>query len=360
MAGNALCEVVVCAEEDLRMLEDELGRIDGKLSPRDPDGPAGRVTSTGYYGSEIMAMPTGTTTGTMTAPDSQPRVLMRRNSPSIPRSPTVRFLPQSASKLGIDGTAEYTPSSEGSQEARDVRANNRVNDFLLSAADRRRSDCRWPNANNLIVTQPAQARTASLLEKLRQSSAQEQARANNNPAGASMGLVAWQRLNGRGTPEVESPETMKRSNSHPTDLTAFNKPYDPAHTQSADQPQPALRPAQQQQQQQHLGVPTPPPATWRNSWHPAYTRETAAGAGGAGGEAYGGFNNVARPVSQAPRGVSATASNTVLFKEVQDRAAALARAPGRWVVGGAGLTNYDGARGSAAEDSKKRAEDPFA
>lgn len=367
MAGNALCEVVVCAEEDLRMLEDELGRIDGKLSPRDPDGPAGRVTSTGYYGSEIMAMPTGTTTGTMMAPDSQPRVLMRRSSPSIPRSPTVRFLPQSASKLGIDGTAEYTPSSEGSQEAREVHANNRVNDFLLGAADRRRSACRWPNVNNLIVRdpQPAQARTASLLEKLRQSSAQEQARADNNntTSGASMGLVAWQRLNGRGTPEVESPETaMKRSNSHPTDLTAYDKPYDPIHTQSADQPQPALRPAQQQQQQQQqqqLGLmPAPTNLAWRNSWDPAYTPgiDGSTAGGGPGGYTY---SNVARP-AQTPRGgVSATASNTVLFKEVQDRAAALARAPGRWVVGGAGLTNYDGGR-RAAEDSEKRAEDPFA
>lgn len=363
MAGNALCEVVVCAEEDLRMLEDELGRIDGKLSPKDLDGPAGRVTSTGYYGSEIMAMPTGTTTGTMMPPDSQPRVLMNQNVPSIPRSPTVRFLPQSASKLGIDGTAEYTPSSEGSLEAREIHATNRVNDFLLGAADRRRSACRWPNVNNLIVTngklafQPAQARTASLLEKLRQSSAQEQIGANNsnNPAGASMGLVAWQRLNGPGTPEVESPETMKRSNSHPADLTAYNKPYDAAHTQSADQPQPAIRPAQQQQQQQQQQsglLPALPSLAWRNSWDPAYT------SGAAGGSGSYGFN-IKRP-SPTPRGVSATASNTVLFKEVQDRAAALARAPGRWVVGGAGLTNYEGGRGAASEDREKRGEDPFA
>lgn len=360
MAGNALCEVVVCAEEDLRMLEDELGRIDGKLSPRDPDGPAGRVTSSGYYGSEIMAMPTGTATGTMAAPDSQPRVLMNRNVPSLPRSPTVRFLPQSASKLGIDGITKDTPSSEGSQEAKEADGNDRVNDFLLGAAHPRLQAYRWPQANNAIAktqpaTQTAHERAASLLEKLRQSTDLERVGANNNnnnnitnqpPAsgGGNMGLVAWQQLNGPGNPQ-DSPETNRRSQSHPTDLAAYNKPYDPTHTQSADQVEPAARRTSQQ-----LDVPTPPPAAWRNSWDPAYTR------GFSGADGSYGFN-VARP---AMRGVSATASNTVLFKEVQDRAAALARAPGRWVVGGPGLTNYDVGRDSSADEKEKGPEDPFA
>lgn len=359
MAGNALCEVVVCAEEDLRMLEDELGRIDGKLSPRDPDGPAGRVTSSGYYGSEIMAMPTGTATGTMTGPDSQPRVLMNRNVPSLPRSPTVRFLPQSASKLGIDGITKDTPSSEGSQEAKEADGNDRVNDFLLGANHPRLQSYRWSQANNAIAktqpeTQPAHDRAASLLEKLRQSTDLQRVGANNNnnnanqpPAsGGDMGLVAWQQLNGPGNPQ-DSPETNRRSQSHPTDLAAYNKPYDPTHTQSADQVEPNRNSSQQ------LDVPTPPPAAWRNSWDPAYTRGLN-GANAADGS-YG--FNVARP---AMRGVSATASNTVLFKEVQDRAAALARAPGRWIVGGPGLTNYDVGRDSSADEKEKGSEDPFA
>lgn len=364
MAGNALCEVVVCAEEDLRMLEDELGMIDGRLSPRDPDGPAGRVTSTGYYGSEIMAMPTGTATGTMmAAPDSQPRVLMNRSVPSLPRSPTVRFLPQSASKLGIDGITKDTPSSEGSREAHEADGNDRVNDFLLGATRARLRTHRWSGAND-NKTQLAHDRAASLLEKLRQSTDLERVgtenKNNNNDhpsagAGASMGLVAWQQLNGPGNPQ-DSPEatTTRRSQSHPTDLAAYNKPYDPAHTQSADQLEPTRRPSSQQ-----LDAPTPPPAAWRNSWDPAYGRGTpggpAAAAAGVGGT-YG-FSVAARP---AARGVSATASNTVLFKEVQDRAAALARAPGRWVVGGPGLTNYDGCRGASPEDKENRPDDPFA
>lgn len=353
MAGNALCEVVVCAEEDLRMLEDELGRIDGKLSPRDPDGPAGRVTSSGYYGSEIMAMPTGTATGTMMPPDSQPRVLMNRDVPSLPRSPTVRFLPQSASKLGIDGITKDTPSSEGSQAAHEADGNDRVNDFLLGPTNGRIKPYRWPEANNNAMTttqaatQTPHARAASLLEKLRQSTAQNDqvgANINNPPAGGAMGLVAWQRLNGPGTPQDSPEATTRRTQSHPNDLTAYNKPYDPTHTQSADQLEPTRRPSQQ------LDVPTPPPAAWRNSWDPAYSR----GFDGASGN-YG--FNVARP---AARGFSATASNTVLFKEVQDRAAALARAPGRWVVDGPGLSNYDGDQATSPEEKEKSAEDPFA
>ncbi|KAH8766022.1 hypothetical protein F5883DRAFT_617483 [Diaporthe sp. PMI_573] len=375
MAGNALCEVVVCAEEDLRMLEDELGRIDGKLSPRDPEGPAGRVTSSGYYGSEIMAMPTGTMTNTMAVPDSQPRVLKSRETPRIPRSPTVRFLPQSASKVGVDGTAEYTPSSEGSLEARNAHSARRVNEFLLDRTNARVQTRCWPNVNSLIVTNAAQAstqpmhdRAASLLEKLRQSAGLDRVGADNDNShkpssngGGAMGLVAWQRLNGPDTPrQQQSPEAMtKRSNSHPTDLTAYTKPYDPTHTHSADQPQPNIRPAQQQQQHgQQLGVPGPPPMAWRNSWDPAYGRSQFDGSAGGGYGFYGGHGglNVARP---ATRGVSATASNTVLFKEVQDRAAALARSHGRWHVGGAGLTNYGGGRAVSAR-KEKRAEDPFA
>lgn len=379
MAGNALCEVVVCAEEDLRMLEDELGRIDGKLSPRDPDGPAGRVTSTGYYGSEIMAMPTGTATGTMTvgADSPQPRVLMGRNVPSLPRSPTVRFLPQSASNLGLDGIAKDTPSSEGSQEANQVDGNNRVNDFLLGTTHSTLQPYRWPGANNknamtkAQAAEPVNARAMSLLEKLKQSTDLERVGAgsskpdiNNNlrspSEGGGMGLVAWHRINGPGNPggspqKGEDPAAAaRRTTSHPPDLTAYNKPYDPTHTQSADQVESARR-----AYERGLGLSTPPPASWRNSWDPAYTRgrlDGAVGFDGAGAAGAGSYGfNIARP---AARGVSATAVNTVLFKEVQDRAAALARAPGRWVVGGEGLTNYDGGRDAPTEDGEDK-KDPF-
>lgn len=366
------------------MLEDELGRIDGKLSPRDPDGPAGRVTSTGYYGSEIMAMPTGTATGTMAVgADSQPRVLMGRNVPSLPRSPTVRFLPQSASKLGIDGIAKDTPSSEGSQEAHHADGNNRVTDFLLGATRASLQPYRLPGATNNTMTkaqgaEPANARAMSLLEKLRQSTDLERVGAGSKPnpnnnnlrspsEGDAMGLVAWHRLNGPGNPgdtpqRGEDPAAAsRRTTSHPADLTAYNKPYDPTHTQSADQVDSTAR----RGAHDRVGFATPPPGSWRNSWDPSYTRglDGAGAVGFDAGPATGagsyGFN-IARP---AARGVSATASNTVLFKEVQDRAAALARAPGRWVVGGQGLTNYDGGRDGPAEEDeeedKKRPEDPF-
>jgi hypothetical protein len=443
MAGNALCEVVVCAEEDLRMLEDELGRIDGKLSPCDPEGPAGRVSSSGYYGSEIMAMPTGTMTNTLMMraaarngrESSQPRVLENKEVTRIPRSPTVRFLPQSASKLGVDGNAEYTPSSEGSAEARERNSAHRVNDLLIARTDARAAQqqtCRWPHVNKLAVAgngngnQAAHDRTTSLLEKLRESvglesvGAEDHKEDNNNQhaskgGGGAMGLVAWQRLNsGAGTPQpLESPRmavaakrdssnsnSNSESESNPSDLTAYNKPYDPTHTQSADQPQPTLRPAAQHelqaqpqpqpQGQQQVHVPgSQPPMAWRNSWDPAYGRGQGLGQGlvtahpatyAAGNQRayYGvgprpgsyGLGGFVQPQYHLPlpphggAGLSATASNTALFKEVQDRAAALARANGRWLVGGAGLTNYNGASGRPASakqrENKKRGDDPFA
>ncbi|KAL1855896.1 heat shock protein binding [Diaporthe australafricana] len=391
MAGNALCEVVVCAEEDLRMLEDELGRIDGTL-PAAPtgdglDGPAGRVTSTGYYGSEIMAMPTGTAnnnTAIMPAEGgggTRPRVLMGKSVPSLPRSPTVRFLPQSASKLGIDGVNKDTPSSEGSQNA---DGKDRVNDFLLGAARGCIPPSHGPRANNNAAikkvhhAQPrliTQSSPSSLMEKLRQVAAQEHFDASLPAVATHMGLIDWQRLNGAADiiPAGITSESLLKNNNqapvsngdHPTDLTAFNKAYDPTRTHSAD----TLLPARQQQQQLHQqlhhdGTPiASAAAAYRNSWDPAYSRNLGA----YGDLAFGGGGgfHVAQPAARH----SATAANTVLFKEVQDRAAALARAaaPGRWVVEGAGLTTYTAAadRGdlSSSEEKKKkktkRAEDPF-
>ncbi|KAG8163956.1 hypothetical protein KVR01_005874 [Diaporthe batatas] len=369
MAGNALCEVVVCAEEDLRMLEDELGRADGRLPPRDgPDGPSGRVTSAGCYGSDIMAMPTGTMAAA--APHPQPRVLAGQDHEAtrIPRSPTVRFLPRSASKLGIgvDGAAaaEYTPSSEGSQAAREAQANTRVADFLLldkGPPDRRR----WPSAASLTVKDAAQPLGPTLIETLRHPEGLNLERvgvdhpdnASRQPrAGGAMGLVAWQRINNNNnnnnkpsTPELEQaqqspvspPGTNRRSNSHPvptataTDLSAYNRPYDPARnrTRSADDP-PTSQPrgyevsTRRPDHEERMGD-TRVPQYW-----PAWRHSMGATAAAAGG------------------GLVARA-----------RAAALAGAPGgragRWVVGGEGLTNHGGdRRGDGGKGG--RAEDPFA
>lgn len=382
MAGNALCEVVVCAEEDLRMLEDELGRIDGTLAPRnDLDGPVGRVTSTGYYGSEIMAMPTGTASNNiaaMPAEGSRPRVLMGKCVPSLPRSPTVRFLPQSASKLGIDGAVKDTPSSEGSQTA---DGKDRVNDFLLGASRGHRQPSHGPGANDVAIKMHAQPRftqssPSTLMEKLRQVAAQEHFDASLPTVSTRMGLIDWQRLSGPKIPDDttgggDDPKTNQPSSpDHPTDLSAYDKAYDPTHSQSADTLLP-VRQQQHQQQRHHSGIPVPPDAaaaSFRNSWDPAYSRNLGAAAASAyGGLGYG--FHVAQPAARGlDGGNSATASNTVLFKEVQDRAAALARAPGRWVVGGLGLTTYtaDGRDSCSEEEEKKkkkkktkRPEDPF-
>ncbi|KAI3393665.1 hypothetical protein diail_3845 [Diaporthe ilicicola] len=389
MAGNALCEVVVCAEEDLRMLEDELGRIDGTLAPRDLDGPAGRVTSNGYYGSEIMAMPTGTTPTTammmMPPQSSQPRVLMGKCDPSLPRSPTVQFLPQSASKLGVDGgVTKDTPSSEGSQDPSKADGKDRVNDFLLGATHARlqnghgHAETTNAAAAVKIHTQPRlmRSRASTLMDRLRQAAAQEHFDAGLPTVSTTMGLVDWQRLNGpripddspRGNTDNNDKNTGDHDNNNtnkpPADLSAWAKAYDPTHTQSAD--------ALLRRQHQLDDAPAPPAGAWRNSWDPAYSRSPGAAAAAAIA-AGGGFGfHVAQPATRqqqqqqlqgvVPATSSATASNTVLFKEVQDRAAALARAPGRWVVGGPGLTNYGAGRvvsADAVQDGKKGAKDPF-
>lgn len=144
MAGNALREIVVCAEEDICMLEDELGRLNGILAPRDTDGPAGRVTS-GQYGSEIDlgGGVGGAVVGGLKEQEKlRYGVLAAANHrpPSIPRSPTVPIKPLSASRLGVQGEDSSgkggdSSSSEGAGERlAEIMADDRVNKFLLGPA----------------------------------------------------------------------------------------------------------------------------------------------------------------------------------------------------------------------------------
>lgn len=144
MAGNALREIVVCAEEDLCMLEDELGRLNGILAPRDTDGPAGRVTS-GQYGSELdLGVGVGVAATVLQEKEKRMyRVLAAANHrpPSIPRSPTVPIKPLSASKLGVQGEDSSgkggdSSGSEGAAEAlaEISMADDRVSKFLLGPA----------------------------------------------------------------------------------------------------------------------------------------------------------------------------------------------------------------------------------
>lgn len=127
MAGNALREVVVCAEEDLLMLEDELGRLEGILAPtaHDREGPAGRVTS-GQYGSDLAGAGIKGRHG----------LIATQRVPSLPRSPTMPVEPQSASKLGLqleDASARGDSSSEDhvSPGIGNLTLGDRVGSFLL-------------------------------------------------------------------------------------------------------------------------------------------------------------------------------------------------------------------------------------
>lgn len=326
MAGNALCEVVVCAEEDLRMLEDELGRVDGVLEPKDKDGPAGRVTS-GRYGSEISSM---------SMLKGKPSVLMNQRVPSVPRSPTVPIHPKSASKLGVQGQEISglkngdTPSSEGTEVITKVVGNDRVNDFLLGPT------CPKPQPHNITdasketsAAEKPQAHMSSFVGAIKKAS-------DDRPyfgpgkfsANTAMGLVDYQRLHGLRNvdedPDNDATATATTWAAHQNDLRNSSS-------------------AAVLSMSHH---PIPASTSWRNSWDPAYVHGVGAPSGSFGFQA----------TQPAARG-SATASNTVLFKEVQDRAAAAARAPGRWVVAGPGLTTFKDASG---QTKKRDSEDPFA
>lgn len=125
MAGNALREIVVCAEEDMLMLEDEVGRLDGILEPKDQDGPKGRVTS-GQYHNEF---------GSSSFRDDQPTLPTNRRVPSVPRSPVFPCEPQSASKLGVefeDSNSDDDSTGGGpSPVVPEFVLSDRMNNFLL-------------------------------------------------------------------------------------------------------------------------------------------------------------------------------------------------------------------------------------
>ncbi|KAF3765353.1 hypothetical protein M406DRAFT_67809 [Cryphonectria parasitica EP155] len=135
MAGNALREIVVCAEGDLCMLEDELGRLEGILDPKDQDGPAGRVAS-GTYGSDIeaaAAIAAQRFVGKLGV--SKNVQALNSRIPSIPRSPTVALKPRSASKLGVvgedsGGRGDLSSESESEGQAEKL-VEDRIKNFLL-------------------------------------------------------------------------------------------------------------------------------------------------------------------------------------------------------------------------------------
>ncbi|ROW00648.1 hypothetical protein VSDG_03206 [Cytospora chrysosperma] len=328
MAGNALCEVVVCAEEDLRMLEDELGRVDGVLEPRDKDGPAGRVTS-GQYGSEISSM---------NMLKGRPRVLMDQRIPSVPRSPTVPIHPKSASKLGVQGqdisgmNKNDTPSSEGSEAVAEVRSGDRVDEYLLGPTNAHLhhqdttniTDDTSSTSSTEKQKQPPQASMSSLVEPITKANSQAKLGVDFSSNGTPMGLVDYQRLHGL----RNVGENLEGDNSTRAAHQSTQRQYNLNHKKSSA----------------NLHMSRPPiPATesWHSSWDSTHVQGNVAPAHSSGFHALRG---------------STTASNTALFKEAQDRAASAARAPGRWIVGGPGLTNY---KESSGRYKKDELNDPF-
>ncbi|ROV92171.1 hypothetical protein VMCG_09288 [Cytospora schulzeri] len=330
MAGNALCEVVVCAEEDLRMLEDELGRIDGVLEPKDKDGPAGRVTS-GQYGSDISSM---------NMLKGRPRVLMDQRIPSVPRSPTVPIHLKSASKLGVQGqdisglNKDNTPSSEESDAATEVRCGERVDDFLLDPTNVHvhRTNTTSPKhitSNTEKQQQHPQTPLYSLIEAITKTNSQANLGADISSRGMPMGLVDYQRLHGLRNVDDNLEDDDVTSATHQSTQHQYNDNSKSAADLRMSQP------------------PIPASASWHGSWGPSYGLQSTLDPPRSFG-----FH-----VSQPALRGSATASNTALFKEAQDRAAAAARAPGRWIVGGPGLTNFNESSGQAKREDSN---DPFA
>lgn len=241
MAGNALREIVVCAEEDLLMLEDELGRLEGILAPADHDGPAGRVTS-GQYGSEVG--------GAGGVRGGRHTLLASQRIPSVPRSPTVPLEPQSASKLGVQGedsSGRGDSSSDGPSPAvLGFVTGDRVKNFLMGPTGPARAQpFGLTNKKNLTTTGalgsrhrigaklPTGRQTFSSLHDApptptyAQPVKQDDDKNNESPspstaldvplppaAGSGMGLVEWQLMYGNQTFSAaeDSPEFWDRLN----------------------------------------------------------------------------------------------------------------------------------------------------
>lgn len=265
MAGNALREIVVCAEEDLCMLEDELGRLNGVLAPRDTDGPVGRVTS-GQYGSELD-LGGGVGVGATVLQEKEKKlygVLAAANHrpPSIPRSPTVPIKPLSASKLGVQGEDSSgkggdSSGSEGAAEAlaEVSMADDRVNKFLLGSATA--SGIRLSRANGTATgDRPTALAMAAATIFTRDHSREQQHRhpfrvyvrdfsqtgaanglkkasSTNSPSPSTlekafpprpigMGLVEWQALHGT-LSDTTHVESSQGNNNHHHDVTELLK-----------------------------------------------------------------------------------------------------------------------------------------
>lgn len=208
MAGNALREVVVCAEEDLCMLEDELGRLEGVLAPRDTDGPAGRLTS-GQYGSEIVAV----------GPPGHP-LLAHQRPPSLPRSPTMPVRLQSASKLGVQGEDSSgrggsSPSEGAAVPFQPADKTNAVAANIAKKVYMREYDAAAPKKPAVPKDSPS---PSTLLDAL------------PPPAGGGMGLVEFQSKFGARDPDTHHDDEHDEAafwaalNFHPvrTDISDTN------------------------------------------------------------------------------------------------------------------------------------------
>lgn len=255
MAGNALREIVVCAEEDLLMLEDELGRLEGILAPADHDGPAGRVTS-GQYGSEVGgAGGGGGGGGAGGARGGRHTLLASQRIPSVPRSPTVPLEPQSASKLGIQGedsSGRGDSSSDGPSPAvLGFMTGDRVKNFLMGHIEPARAQpFDLADKKNLTTTAalgrhrigaklPTRRQTFSSLHEAPptptyvQPVGQDDDKTNESPspstalgaplppaAGSGMGLVEWQLMYGHQTFTAadDGPEFWNRLNVKPLQI----------------------------------------------------------------------------------------------------------------------------------------------
>lgn len=157
-AGNALCEVLVAAEEQLRELEDELGRADGldKLEPR----------------ATVDAMP------------FLPSGLGARKLPSLPMSPTQRIVPQSASNIGV--TIMDSDSGHGS-DSNSEAATEILTHAALSRLRPIDDHTRIYLRHRATVSQPTLLREAKSMPSMNNIH-------NGEPIG--MGLVEFQRIHG--------------------------------------------------------------------------------------------------------------------------------------------------------------------
>lgn len=137
MAANALREIVVRVEEDLCMLEDELGRLDGVLAP-----PQGEDDAWCDLGGGGVAVRQRELEADLARHFDLAAAVASQSPLSLPPSPTVPIQTLSASKSGIQGEdssnkeEEDSSDREGNRAVRTVTmADDRVHKFLLGPAN---------------------------------------------------------------------------------------------------------------------------------------------------------------------------------------------------------------------------------